>query len=225
MEIYTKISRVDRTKQQARRTYDIISGIYDYLTVPFEKEYKDELIKKLQIAKGEKILEIGFGTGNCLIKTAKQVGKNGRVVGVDISNGMLKIAREKIEKQKLQDIVKIKQGDVLKIKFQDNSFDIVFMSFTLELFDTPELPIILQKIKRILKPEGKIGILSLSKENNNSILLHFYEALHRYLPFLIDCRPIYVKKLLEKTNFKIKSQKKRKLFGLPIEIVIASKKD
>ncbi|MCD6371912.1 MAG: hypothetical protein J7L39_04340 [Candidatus Aenigmarchaeota archaeon] len=49
------------------------------------------------------------------------------------------------------------------------------MSFTLELFDTPEIPKILTEIKRVLKPKGRLGIISMPKEDENSLLLKLYE--------------------------------------------------
>ena len=105
--------------------------------------------------------------------------------------------------------------------YEDHTFDTVFMSFTLELFDTPEIPKVLEEIKRVLKPEGRLGVASMSKENGQSILLRLYEWVHRKWPKCVDCRPIYLEQSLRDAGYEVRSKEKVKLFGLPGEIVIA----
>ena len=95
------------------------------------------------------------------------------------------------------------------------------MSFTLELFDTLEIRQVLNQIKRVLKPEGRLGIASISKENGKSLILRLYEWIHNKWPKYVDCRPIYVEQSLREAGYRIKSKKKIKLFRLPSEVVIA----
>jgi demethylmenaquinone methyltransferase/2-methoxy-6-polyprenyl-1,4-benzoquinol methylase len=94
------------------------------------------------------------------------------------------------------------------------------MSFTLELFDTPEIPVILDEIKRVLKYDGRLGVVSMSREEGKSILFKLYEWAHKKFPNYADCRPIYVEQSLTETGFKIINKRKVKVFGLPLEIVI-----
>jgi demethylmenaquinone methyltransferase/2-methoxy-6-polyprenyl-1,4-benzoquinol methylase len=103
---------------------------------------------------------------------------------------------------------------------EDNKFDAVFMSFTLELFDTPEIPKVLNEIKRVLKPKGRLGVVSMSKEDGDSILLRLYEWTHKKFPQYADCRPIYLEKSIKDAGFKIEYRKNVKLFGLPGTVVI-----
>ena len=107
--------------------------------------------------------------------------------------------------------------------YEDNKFDAVFMSFTLELFDTPEIPKLLGEIKRVLKTNGRLGVVSMSKENGDSKLLRLYEWLHEKFPRYVDCRPIYVEEAIKDAGFEIKHKEKVRLFGLPGEIVIGVK--
>ena len=113
--------------------------------------------------------------------------------------------------------------DALDMAYKNNKFDAVFMSFTLELFDTPEIPKILTEIKRVLKPKGKLGVISISKEDGDSLLLKLYEWAHKKFPQYVDCRPIYVEQSIKDAGFEIKHREKEKLFGLPCKIVIAVK--
>lgn len=178
----------------------------------------------LDIKKGEIVLEIGFGTGHCLKKMAELVGDEGKVYGIDISSGMLEISKRRLQKAGLLDRVEMYCGDASKLPYGDNKFDAVFMSFTLELFDTPEIPKVLNEIRRVLKPGGRLGVVSMSKECDN-VLLRLYEWLHEKFPQYIDCRPIYVEQSIREARFEIKYKEEVRLFGLPGEIVIGIKRD
>lgn len=216
------ILRVYRTKAQAKRNYDKISRFYDYFAGGFESHYRNIGLEKLNIKAGETVLEIGFGTGHCLMQIAKSVGKEGRAYGVEISSGMLEVTKKRLEKAGLFDSVDLYCGDATKMPYNEYKFDAVFMSFTLELFDTPEIPVILNEIKRVLKSEGRLGIVSLSRVEGKSILFKLYEWAHKKFPNYADCRPIYVEQSLMDAGFNIISKSTVKVFGLPIEIVVGS---
>ncbi|MCK5200577.1 MAG: class I SAM-dependent methyltransferase [Spirochaetales bacterium] len=215
-----KISRVYRTKEEAEETYNKMSGTYDLFAGTFEAKYTNMALKNLNIKEGENVLEIGFGTGHSIKQMANLVGETGKIYGIDISSGMLKVAEKRLGKADLLNRVELTCGDAVSLPYQDNIFDAVFMSFTLELFDTPEIPIVLNEIRRVLKPMGRLGIVSMSKENGASILLNIYEWAHRKFPKYADCRPIYVEQSVQDAGFGIKYKEKVKLFGLPTEIII-----
>ncbi len=212
-----------RSKEEAKRFYDRISRIYDYLTGAFERKYTEMAVERLSVEEGETVLEIGFGTGHCLKRLAESVGKTGKVYGVDISSGMLEVTRRRLDKARLIDRVELYCGDASSLPYDDNTFDAAFMSFTLELFDTPEIPRLLEEVKRVLKPRGRIGVASMSKENGESLLLRLYEWAHRKWPKYVDCRPIYLEQSLRDAGYEIRKKEKVKLFGLPGEIVVAAK--
>ena len=214
------VSRVDRTKAQAKKSYDRISHFYDYFAGGFERNYSNVALEQLNINEGETVLEIGSGTGHCLKQIAKSVGKTGKVYGIDISSGMLEEAKKRLEKASLMDRVELYCGDAVKMPYDEHLFDAVFMSFTLELFDTPEIPMILTKIKRVLKSEGRLGVVSMSEEDGKSILLKLYEWAHEKIPNYVDCRPIYVEQSIKEAGFEIKNKEIVKVFGLPLEIVV-----
>ena len=178
---------VPRSKEEAKRFYDRISRVYDYLTGAFERKYAEMAVERLSVEEGETVLEIGFGPGHCLKRIAESVGKTGKVYGVDISSGMLEITRRRLDKDQLMDRVELYCGDAVNLPYGDNTFDAAFMSFTLELFDTPEIPRLLEEVKRVLKPKGRIAVASMSKENGKSLLLRLYEWAHRKWPKYVDC--------------------------------------
>ena len=219
----SEVLPVLRSKEEAREAYDRISKFYDYTEGIFEKKYINMALKEFKIRKGEVILEIGFGTGNALIKIAEYIGKNGVVYGIDISPKMLELAKNKIRKRLFTGRVKLTCGDAIKLPYSNNKFDAVFLSFTLELFDTCEIPKVLKEIKRVLKLNGRLGVVSLSKDNGKSLFLRLYEWAHIKFPKYIDCRPIFVTKSIKDTGFNIGYKKKAKIFLAPIEIVIGIK--
>lgn len=150
-----EISRVNRSREDARTSYNKMSKWYDTIAKP-EKKYIEIGLKNLAVKEGENVLEIGFGTGDALINLSQSVGDSGKVYGIDISEGMLEVTKSKLEKEGLLERTRLVLGDAFKLPFDDEFFDVLFMSFTLELFDTPEIPELLAECKRVLKIGGEL---------------------------------------------------------------------
>jgi demethylmenaquinone methyltransferase/2-methoxy-6-polyprenyl-1,4-benzoquinol methylase len=83
--------------------------------------------------------------------------------------------------------------------------------------------VVLGEIRRVLKLDGRIGVVCLSKESGESLALRLYEWGHKMWPALIDCRPIYGERSLTDTGFWIVEAEKPRMMGLPLEIVVAEK--
>ncbi len=214
---------VSRSKKEVQENYDKISKFYDYTEGIFEKKHIDMALRCLDIKQGEVVLEIGFGTGNALIKMAEYVGKSGAVYGIDISPKMVEVAYRKIKNKLPLGRIKLTCGDAVKLPYSANKFDVAFLSFTLELFDTPEIPEILKEVKRVLKPGGRLGIVCLSKDDGKSLFLRLYEWAHIKFPKYIDCRPIFAAYPIKNAGFYISYKKKEKIFLATVEIVIGIK--
>jgi demethylmenaquinone methyltransferase/2-methoxy-6-polyprenyl-1,4-benzoquinol methylase len=218
------IKRVNRSKDAARASYNRLSRWYDMIAGSTEKKYRDWGLEKLSAQPGGKILEIGFGTGHCLVALAKAVGPSGRVTGLDISDGMLEISRQRLQGEGLNDRVNLHLGDAADLDFiEANSLDGVFMSFTLELFDNPEIPRVLQECLRILKPGGRLAVVSMTKTDPPGLPVRIYEWFHEHMPDYADCRPIFARQALEKNGFKIQDVSVSSMWGLPVEIVLGTK--
>ena len=218
-----KISRVTRSKNDARVFYSRISRLYDFSEGSFERKYIQMGVERLSVKEGDIVLEIGVGTGESVIEFAKIVGDSGKVYGIDISEGMLDVTRMKLKKQGLFDRVELINKDAVDLPFKDDFFDKVFMSFTLELFDTPEIPKVLSECFRVLKKGGRIGIVSMSKKNSN-VIVRIYEWLHGVFPRMLDCRPIFVEEALNDAGFKTVNSSIISMWGLTVEIVVGEVK-
>ncbi len=218
-DVYEEIRSVQRSRTEARKHYDRISGIYDYIEGAFEKKYRKLALDHLEIRPGEKVLEIGFGTGHSLKELSSRVGSEGRVVGIDISSEMCRISKERLLAESFSENVELICADAVWIPLKEHTFHKGFMSFTLELFKEEEIGLVLNEIRRVLKEEGKLCLVSLFREEDAFVEL--YEIFHDLFPSILDCRPIYPKKMLEDVGFDIEEVKKEKMGILPIQIVTA----
>lgn len=216
-----EVCRVPRSKEEARTSYNRLSKAYDILIHPFEKKQKQTGLDCLAANPGEKILEVGFGTGNNLLAIARSVGEKGAVAGIDISDEMLRIARRKLEAKGLAGNAHLTRGDATQLPYEDNAFDAIFMSFVLDLFDNPDIPLVLQECKRVLKKGGRIVNVSLQKADTLSNRL--YESLHNAFPAMIDCRPIRAGRSLEEAGFTVVEEKDLSMWGLKVRCVLAEK--
>ena|GEM_PF-28896 len=216
------VLRVLQSKDETKAYYNKIAKVYDLLAEHSEQPMRERGIAKLAPQPGEKVLEIGFGTGHCLIELANAVGPSGQVYGIDISEEMLKLSRTLLEKEGLAERVDLTCGDAEQMPFAENSLDAIFTSFTLELFDTPEIPNVLAECQRVLKPGGRLVVVAMSKQGKQGAILKVYEWTHKHFPNLMDCRPIYVRRAVEAAGLKVQEVDIESMW-VPVEIVLAIK--
>ena len=214
------ILRVFQSKDEIKAYYDKIARVYDLLAEHAEQPMREKGLARLAAQPGDSILEIGCGTGHCLVELAEAVGPGGTVHGIDVSDAMLSISRELLERKGLAERVELHRGDAAHTPYRDDSLDGVFTSFTLELFDTPEIPVVLAEIKRVLKPGGRLAVVSLSKEGKQGLVMKAYEWTHKHFPNLMDCRPIYVRRAIEAAGFSVIEHDIDHMW-VPVEIVLA----
>jgi ubiquinone/menaquinone biosynthesis C-methylase UbiE len=217
-----QILRVPLSKAETRAFYNKISKVYDLLAEKSEEPIRRFGLRQLNPQPGEVVLEIGFGTGHSLEEIARAVGATGAVYGIDLSDQMVKIATGALRRQELSDRVALTCGDAVMLPFATASIDAVFTSFTLELFDTPEIPLVLAECKRVLRPSGRIVVVGMSKEGDTGVLVHLFEWTHQHFPNYLDCRPMFVRMAVEEAGFVIKSSDKMMMW-IPVEIVCATK--
>jgi ubiquinone/menaquinone biosynthesis C-methylase UbiE len=210
------------SRSETKALYDKISRVYDLLSERTEGPLREDGVRMLAPRPGETLLEIGFGTGHALVSLARAVGPAGKVHGIDLSAGMKTVAEELIRKEGVTDRVELRCGDATDLPYPQAGMDGVFMSFTLELFDAADIPVVLAQAKRVLKSGGRLVVLGMSKEGEHGIVYGAYEWSHRHFPNFVDCRPILVAKAMEAAGFRITAKENRTIW-VPVEIVRGEK--
>ena len=217
-------SSVNRSTAEARSFYNRISPYYDTLAAS-EKKYIRAGLRLLDPNPGDRILEIGSGTGFALVEIARELKDKGHAYGIDISPGMIHRAQNKLREQRVEKIVSLILDDAHVLPFESQSMNAVFMSFTLELFHRQQIPRVLKECHRVVKPDGRMCVVSLSKGETKTFMSQVYEWLHDRFPRILDCRPIPVEALLKAHGFQIQEAIHTAMWGLPISINLVSKLD
>ena len=151
-------------KEKIREMFDGIAADYDklnhLLSLDVDKSWRKRAIKALRTDSEPVILDLACGTGDFAIAIAKAIPE-AHVTGVDLSEGMLAVMREKVEKQGLEDRISAEIGDGENLRFPDGTFDDVTIAFGIRNFEDRARG--LEETLRVLKPGGKLVVLELSR--------------------------------------------------------------
>jgi len=215
------IRGVSRSKNSARRFYDRLSRRYDLLAEGSERRAREIGLSLLSPSKGEAVLEIGSGTGLSLLALAHAVGPLGKVYGVDLSEGMISVARQRAAEETLSSVIRLVGGDGARLPFAGGIFGSLLMSFTLELFDTPEIPDVLRECHRVLRDGGRLCVVAMARRYRRNLWVRIYEWAHNTFPAYLDCRPIPVERLIREAGFRVVTVRGLSMWGLPVDVVLA----
>ncbi|CAL2083735.1 bifunctional demethylmenaquinone methyltransferase/2-methoxy-6-polyprenyl-1,4-benzoquinol methylase UbiE [Tenacibaculum sp. 190524A05c] len=149
-------------KEQVAHMFDNISKNYDGLnrviSLGIDVSWRKKVVKLVSENNPKQILDIATGTGDLALMMAEL--NPDKIVGLDISPGMLEVGKQKINKAKLSDKIEMVVGDSENIPFEDNTFDAITVSFGVRNFENLDKG--LQEIHRVLKPGGKFVVLETS---------------------------------------------------------------
>jgi demethylmenaquinone methyltransferase/2-methoxy-6-polyprenyl-1,4-benzoquinol methylase len=171
-------------KEQVATMFNNISWRYDLLnrllSFGIDIWWRKKAIAKMKPFQPKFILDVATGTGDLAIEALSL--RPDKIIGVDISEGMLEAGRKKLKEKGLDQKIELRLGDSEKLLFPDHHFDAVMVSFGVRNFENLELG--LTEIFRVLKPGGQIMILEFSKPKNPLIrgLYHFYNI--TFLPLI-----------------------------------------
>ncbi|AOW08363.1 bifunctional demethylmenaquinone methyltransferase/2-methoxy-6-polyprenyl-1,4-benzoquinol methylase UbiE [Flavobacterium gilvum] len=149
-------------KEQVAKMFDNISGNYDNLnrviSFGIDVKWRRKVLQLVAKTQPENVLDIATGTGDLAILMTQTGAK--KIIGLDISEGMLEIGKSKIEEKKLSQTIEMVLGDSENIPFEDNFFDAITVAFGVRNFEHLEKG--LSEILRVLKPGGIFVVLETS---------------------------------------------------------------
>lgn len=171
----SKEERVHHVFEKIYHSYDSMNSI-----ISFKRHiaWRRDVMKRMKVEKNSTTLDVCTGTGDWAIAMANEVGENGKVIGLDFSKNMLKVAEEKREQTNLEQLEFI-HGNAMSLPFSDNSFDYVTIGFGLR--NVPDYEKVLQEMYRVVKPGGKVVCL----ETSQPTLIGFRQLYFFYFRFIM----------------------------------------
>lgn len=162
-------------KKQIAEMFDKIAARYDFLnhflSAGIDVSWRRKAIKQLKTLQPASLLDVATGTADVAIMAAR-ILKPEKIIGIDISEGMLSLGRQKLLKSGLDKLIELQTGDSEAINFPDGSFDAVTVAFGVRNFEHLELG--LSEIYRVLRAKGKLVVLEFSKPKTKGIQ-HLYD--------------------------------------------------
>ena len=161
-QVLPYVSKKNSKKSQVRQMFDSISPRYDFInriiSGGLDIKWRKNLVEVLKPKKPKKILDVATGTGDLAIALGDTLASE--IIGIDISEQMLEIGKKKVERNQLQQNIKMEIGDGEKINYPNNYFDAVTVSFGVRNFENLDKGLL--EIYRVLKPGSELVILETS---------------------------------------------------------------
>jgi demethylphylloquinol methyltransferase len=162
-----------REASEIKVLFDRIAPVYDRLnnslSFGLHRVWKQMAVQWACPQLGDRGLDICCGSGDIAQLLAKRVGKTGKIIGVDFSSAQLNIARQKSQDLYPQFPLDWVEGDALNLPFEDNSFDCATMGYGLR--NVMNIPLCLQEIHRVLRPNAKAAILDFHRPETSYLLI------------------------------------------------------
>lgn len=171
-----------RKSQQVREMFDNIAPAYDFMNRAMtfggiDKLWRRKAIRQVGNGPHRRILDIATGTGDLAIQLARRTDAES-ITGIDLSEGMLAVGRQKVEKAGLQDRITLTTGDSLQLDFPDATFDAITVAYGVRNFEDLEAGY--REMLRVLRPGGTLTVLELSTPKN-PLVKPFYKAYTRWI--------------------------------------------
>lgn len=200
----------------ARRYYDRLAGAHD-LAEWYEGRAKARALALLQVSLGQRVLNVGVGTGRDHRHLSDAVGPCGLALGLDLSRVMLTLTRKRTH-------APVSQADAVRLPLADECFDRVFCAYVLDLLPESDFTTVLGELHRVLRPGGRVAFVCLTEGTTppSRLIIAVWKAIHAVNPLILGgCRPLRLAGLVRAAGFiDVKSETVVQL-GVPSEMVTA----
>lgn len=181
-----------------KKKYNWGSKIY-FLAAPLEKKARMRGIELAAIKPSDKVLEVAVGIGHSFLEILKRVDRKNIVYGLDLSPAMLEKTRKLAVKHGYSNF-DLREGDARRLPFADESFDILYNSYMLDLISLADFSVVLKEFYRVLKKDGRLVLVNLSKRDSSPV---FYEKLYNLSPYFWGgCRPVLMESFVKEIGFR-----------------------
>lgn len=171
--------------KQVEQMFDSIAHSYDLLnhllSMGIDKHWRRAAINSLKPFAPRKMLDVATGTGDFAIMSAKELRPES-LLGVDLSEGMMNVAREKVKKEGLEQTISFQQEDCMQLSFPDDSFDALTVAYGIRNFE--DLDHGLREMRRVLKPSGRLVIIELTSPQRFPMKQLFWLYSHVLMPLV-----------------------------------------
>ena len=157
-------SHVAETKRQLSGIFDRAAATYDHVGPRFFSHFGRRLVELTHIPNGAKVLDVATGRGAVLLPAAESVGDKGSVIGIDLSQAMVQETARELVHLGVSRNVEVRLMDAEHLQLPDESFDYVLCGFALFFF--PQVDQAMSEFRRVLKPNGRIGVTAWHKSVN-----------------------------------------------------------
>lgn len=204
------------TSQAAQRFYDALASRYDWFSL-YEARAKRLAVDCMKLAPGQSVLNVGLGTGKYYQEVQALLGARGLAAGIDLSMPMLRVAQGR----KLNDLV---QSDGAWLPFATDGFDRLLCTYVLDLVAIMDLSAWLAEFRRVLKPGGRMVLVSLTEGVNllSRGFVTMWKLAYRLSPTSCGgCRPLQLTRLARQAGFVTVDRQVVLQYGVPSELLVA----
>jgi ubiquinone/menaquinone biosynthesis C-methylase UbiE len=196
---------MEEQKRRVVAAFDLASDTYDEPALRCFDLHALALIREAQVHEGAQVLDVATGTGKVAFAAARAVGPRGRIVGIDLSEGMLAQARRRTGSLP----VEFRLMDAEKLEFEDATFDVVLCGFA--VWFLPDILRGMREMRRVLRPGGRLAFSTWAKQSHEPMMEMMQARLERYGTRRVPppaeswkkCEePEHLLTLLEKTGFR-----------------------
>ena len=173
----TKKKQVTQMFNGISRSYDLLNRV---ITLGVDVIWRKHVVRLIQKNKHQVLLDIATGTGDLVLALSKL--KTKKIIGLDISPGMLEIGKQKVKAQGLDRRIEMQLGDSEALSFENDTFDGVTIAFGVRNFEHLDLG--LQEIRRVLKPQGALVILETAVPQNPILKSLYSLYTQKVMPFI-----------------------------------------